>query len=224
MFTGIIQAVGTVSSAAGTARRDARGAQSYRLMIDLGDLAHGLVPGASVAVNGVCLTLERLDGTAGAFDVVPETWQRTTLADLRAGSRVHLENALRVGDPLDGHFVQGHVDGVGTVSEIDRSAGQWKLWVRLPDPLLAAVVPKGSIALHGTSLTIIDVAGDRCSVALVPTTLERTIFAQLEPNDRLNVETDILAKLVLARLGHLAPAERTGGVSWDTLRAAGYTP
>lgn len=224
MFTGIVAHVGTVV-AAGAARRDAAGALAYRLDIDLGPLAEGLLAGASVAVNGVCLTLADARGTVGGFDVVPETWRRTTLGELRPGQAVNLERSLRVGDPLDGHFVQGHVEGVGVVERVERGAGEWKLWVRVEAALAAPIVPKGSIAVDGTSLTIVDVVEDTFSVALVPTTRERTVLGRRGPGDRVNIETDILARLVLHRLhGVLARPDAPAGhgVDWDTLREAGY--
>jgi riboflavin synthase len=138
---------------------------------------------------------------------------------------VNLERSLRVGDPLDGHFVQGHVEGVGVVERVERGAGEWKLWVRVDAALIAPLVPKGSVAVDGTSLTLVDVATETFSVALVPTTRERTVLGRRGPGDRVNIETDILARLVLHRLrGVVArPDASTGhGVDWDTLREAGY--
>ncbi|MEW6250400.1 MAG: riboflavin synthase [Planctomycetota bacterium] len=227
MFTGVVQAVGTVVGVEATPRRHADGSLAHRLDIDLGGLAEGLVPGASVAVNGACLTIASpLRGSVAAFDVVPETWRRTTLRNLQANTAVNLERALRAGDPLDGHFVQGHVEGLATVMRIERGGGEWKLWTRVPPELMGPIVPKGSITLDGVSLTVVDVDGASFSVALVPTTLQRTVFGRRQPGDEVNVETDILARLVIARLAALMPAQagaRTGGdVTWDKLREAGF--
>lgn len=224
MFTGIVAGIGTVV-ASGATSRDGTGALAHRVEIELGPLAEGLVTGASVAVNGACLTLAASRGTVGCFDVVPETWRRTTLSTLRPGESVNLERSLRVGDPLDGHFVQGHVEGVGVVDRVDRGAGEWKLWVRVEQALTPPIVPKGSIAVDGVSLTVIDVAGDTFSVALVPTTRERTILGRRRPGDRVNIETDILARLVLHRLQALRGTTGESvadGVDWNTLRDAGY--
>ncbi len=226
MFTGIIQRVGTVVRVAPTPCRSNGSTPAHRLEIELGPLADGLQLGASVAVNGVCLTLALLRGRSGGFDVVPETWSRTTLSELQPGDEAHLECSLRVGDPLDGHFVQGHVDGTGRIDRIDRGQGEWKLWLRTERALLPFIVPKGSIALDGTSLTVVDVADDRFSVVLVPTTLQRTTFRNRRLESRVNIETDILARLVVSRLTGAAPpsgsAAEATGLSWDKLRAGGY--
>lgn len=229
MFAGIIAAVGHVLAIDATPRQHGDGGRAYRLEIELGALADGLPTGASVAVNGACLTVAAVRGTCGVFDVVPETWHRTTLSRLRTGDPVNLERSLRVGDPIDGHFVQGHVEAIGTVDRLERGQGEWKLWVAVDAALMPAIVPKGSIALDGTSLTVIDVVAQRFSVALVPTTLDRTVLGQRRPGDAVNVETDILARLVARRLAELTggqPTVETGsvGVSWDKLRASGFLP
>lgn len=229
MFTGIIAAVGHVVAVDATPRRHGDGGHAYRLELELGALADGLPTGASVAVNGACLTVATVRGTRGVFDVVPETWQRTTLSRLRTRDPVNLERSLRVGDPIDGHFVQGHVEAVGSVDRLERGQGEWKLWVAVDAALMPAIVPKGSIALDGTSLTVIDVAAQRFSVALVPTTLDRTVLGQRRPGDAVNVETDILARLVARRLAELTggqPIAEAGsaGLSWDKLRASGFLP
>jgi riboflavin synthase len=224
VFTGIVQHIGTVKSVSGRARRGPDAGDAYRLTIALGPLADGLPHGASVAINGVCLTLADADGSGGAFDVIPETWQRTTLADLQANDPVNLERSLRVGDALDGHFVQGHVDAVGRVDRIDRAGGAWKLWIAAPAELAPYVVAKGSIALDGTSLTIVDAETERFSVALIPTTLADTVLGRRQPGDRVNIETDILARLIVNRLAQLDAGLATGGVTWDRLRDAGFVP
>jgi riboflavin synthase len=226
MFAGIITHVGSVVGVEGTPRQHGGGTLADRLRIDLGPLADGLTLGASVAVNGACLTLTERAGTIGEFDVVPETWGRTTLRLLRVGDRVNLECSLRVGDPVDGHFVQGHVEGVGAVERVERGQGEWKLWMQTAAELMPAITPKGSIAIDGTSLTVVDVEADRFSVALVPTTLERTVLGRRRPGDRVNIETDILARIVLRRLATLggtpASSPELSGVSWDKLRDEGF--
>ena len=228
VFTGIIQAVETVVRVDAAPRARDGGTPAYRLEIELGELAEGLELGASVAVNGACLTLAKRAATLGSFDVVPETWNRTTLAQLRRGDHVNLERSLCVGDPLDGHFVQGHVDGVGQVERVDRSQGQWKLWVRYEPELRPFLVPKGSVALDGTSLTLVDVADGRLSVALVPTTLTRTTLVNRRSGDRVNIETDILARLVANRLGPRGESAResatANGLTWDRIQGGGFAP
>ncbi len=226
MFTGIIQAVGAVVGVETAPRPHADGVLAHRLEIELGELAHGLQLGASVAINGVCLTLAERRGTIGSFDAVPETWGRTNLRGLQAGDPVHLENSLRAGDPIDGHFVQGHVDGTGVIDRVDRAHGGWKLWITTEPPLMPFIVPKGSVALDGTSLTVVDVVETRFSVALVPTTLKQTTFGRRQPGYRVNIETDILARLVIGRLAAFPAAsgrpDGTSGLSWDSLRAGGF--
>jgi riboflavin synthase len=219
MFTGIIQAIGTVIDVAPRIGRD--GARSQRLQVDLGPLAEGLALGASVAVQGACLTASEQRGNVVGFDVVPETWERTTLRQLGRGARVHLERSLGVGDPLDGHFVQGHVDGTGVIASVERGGGEWQLHIETTPDLMPYIVPKGSIAIDGTSLTLVAVRENTFSVALVPTTLERTTFADRQLGSPVNIETDILARLVLSRLESLGV---TGGqgVTWDKLRAGGF--
>lgn len=228
VFTGIIQAVGTVARVDAVLRMRDGDSPAYRLEIELGNLAVGLERGASVAINGACLTLAQRRATVGGFDVVPETWHQTTLADLRRGDRVNLEPALRVGDRLDGHFVQGHVDGIGHVERVDRQQGEWKLWVRHAPALRRFLVPKGSIALDGTSLTLVDVVEGRFCVALVPTTLARTTLAERRPGDRINIETDILARLVASRLELRDDATpetpAADGLTWDQIRGGGHAP
>lgn len=223
MFTGIVQALGNVQAVDAAARLTPAGAAAWRLVVDVGALAEGLALGASVAVNGACLTVAELRGSAAGFDVVPETWQRTTLRHLQRGDQVHLERSLRAGDAFDGHFVQGHVDGVGTVDRVERGRGAWKLWVRCPPDLLRYVVPKGSVALDGTSLTVVDAEPTRFSVALVPTTLERTHLGRKQTGDPLNIETDLLVRAVLSRLDGLL-SRRAGGLSWQALEEAGLVP
>lgn len=227
MFTGIIEHVGSVRrlQVAATAAAGAR-----RLALDLGPLVNGLAPGASVAVNGACLTLAESQGSVGSFDVIPETWQRTNLSRLRVGDPVNLERSLRLGDRLDGHFVQGHVDGTAVVERVDRAGGDWKLWMTMPPELMPFLVPKGSIALDGASLTLVDVTERACSVALVPTTLARTTLSKLAPGDIVNVETDLLARLVVARLAALSgeaampTATAATGLTWERLRESGFAP
>jgi riboflavin synthase len=182
MFTGIIEATGSVRAARRTS-------QGLRLEMD----APWKIPeGASVAVNGVCLS--SLEGKGLAFDVIPETLSRTTLGSLRAGSRVNLERALAAGSRLDGHIVQGHVDGRGIVESLTRKDGAVTLAIRAPADLADQIVPKGSIAVDGVSLTVVDVVDRRFGIALIPTTLRRTTLGRLRKGDRVNLETDVLAK------------------------------
>ncbi len=225
MFTGIIQAVGSVINVERTPRR--HGATvAHRLDLDAGDLLNDVQLGASVAVNGVCLTLAARSGSQVGFDVVPETWSRSTLGRLAPGARVNLERSLRVGDPLDGHFVQGHVDAIGKIDAVDRNAGEWRVWVQTDAALLPLVTPKGSVAIDGTSLTVADLEASRFSVALVPTTLEKTVLQHRQPGDAVNIETDILARLVRQRLASItgsgSAAMMQAGLTWQQLQEGGF--
>jgi riboflavin synthase len=185
VFTGLVREVGTVLSMDGG-----------RLTLDAPVTARDAQPGDSVAVDGVCLTVvERGDATL-AFDAVPETLSRTSLGTLEHGSRVNLEPALRAGDALGGHYVQGHVDGVGTVRSVEPEGDGRRIWLDAPAGILRYVVEKGSIAVQGTSLTVAATDGDGFAVALIPHTLEETTLDRLAPGDRVNLEADVLAKYV----------------------------
>jgi riboflavin synthase len=161
--------------------------------------------GGSVAINGVCLTAETVGGTRLSFHAVPETLSRSALGQLVDGSRVNLEPALRAGDAMGGHIVQGHVDGIGTVRSIDAEGEGLRLTIEAGDETLRYCVEKGSITVEGVSLTIAALHDDAFEVALIPHTLAETTLALLEPGRRVNLEVDVLAKYV-ERL--LAPRAR----------------
>jgi riboflavin synthase len=205
MFTGLIEAIGAV-----IATRTSGG--GLALEVDAGALAKGNAIGASVAVNGVCLTVTAISGPRLTFDVSPETLGRTTFATARPGQRVHLERALQLGGRLDGHLVQGHVDGLATVAGVARDGASWRCSYRLPEALLPQVVLKGSIALDGVSLTIASLDSDVVTVAVVPHTAANTLLAEAPPGARVHVETDIIGKYVarLLGVGHAGPAAGHG--------------
>ena len=213
MFTGIVRHVGQVVTVAA-----ARGGR--RLTIDLGPLAEGVGPGDSVCVSGTCLTVCALADVQADFDVISETLSRTTLGDLRAGGRVNLERALGVGGALDGHIVQGHVDGLAEVRDI-RRAGEWRVELTCTKDLTDQMVPKGSAALDGVSLTLAEVADGRFCVALIPETLSGTTLGELTEGRRVNVETDILGKYVRRYLEGLT-GQTGGGLTIEKLRQAGF--
>jgi riboflavin synthase len=185
VFTGLVREVGTVRSLDGG-----------RLTLEAAETAARAALGDSVAIDGVCLTVVARDGATLAFEAVPETLARTSLGDLRAGSRVNVEPALRAGDALGGHYVQGHVDGVGSVRSVEPEGAGRRVWFDAPPELVRYVVEKGSIAVDGTSLTVAAVDDAGFAVALIPHTLEATTLGELEPGDRVNLETDVLAKYV----------------------------
>jgi riboflavin synthase len=213
MFTGLIEKTGRVS-------RLVPGGGPARLEVQQPEMASEASPGESIAVNGACLTVSKVSGADIAFDVVGETLARTTLGDLRPGERVNLERALRLGDRLGGHLVQGHVDGVASVESID-PGGEWRrARFSLAPELAGLLVEKGSVAVDGVSLTVAEVTESAFAVALIPTTLAETTLGDLAPGRKVNVETDLIGKYV-ARL--LARGEKTeGGVSLETLRREGF--
>lgn len=212
MFTGIIRHVGSVRSAA-------EAGESRRLRVNCGPLSEQMRPGDSLAVAGACLTAVSVAGTDAEFDVGGETLSRTALGRLAAGSRVNLERPLRVGDRLDGHLVQGHVDGTAEVVDIRRGE-PWVMVFSAGRELTDPMVPKGSIAVDGVSLTLVEVAEDRFSVALIPTTLEETTLGELGISDVVNVETDVLSKYVRRWLSGVAASP--DGLTLDKLREAGF--
>jgi riboflavin synthase len=185
MFTGLIREVGTVASMVGG-----------RLTIDAPETAQGVQLGDSVAIDGVCLTVVECVDSTLAFDTVPETLARTALGTLDQGSRVNLEPALRAGDALGGHYVQGHVDGVGAVQSTAPEGDGRRVRFEAPAELLRYIVEKGSIAVQGTSLTVAAVDEVGFEVALIPHTLQATTLGELAPEQPVNLETDVLAKYV----------------------------
>ena len=183
-------------------------------------VATGVKLGDSVAINGVCLTAAATDGAVVGFDAVAETLERSNLGRLAAGSKVNLEPALRVGDGLDGHIVQAHVDGTARISRIDRAAGQYTIAFAAEKALTDDMVAKGSVAIDGVSLTLVDVADGSFSVTLIPTTLAATTLPGLRGGDVVNIETDILGKYVRRMLS--GTADSSGGVTLQKLRDAGF--
>jgi riboflavin synthase len=167
-----------------------------RLVVEAPQTAPAVELGGSVAVDGVCLTAVAIEPPRLSFDAVPETLARSSLGTLEAGSRVNLEPALRAGEPLGGHQVQGHVDGVATVRSVEPEGQGRRVWFDAPPELLRYVVEKGSVAVQGASLTVAGLDGAGFAVALIPHTLQATTFSGLAPGDPVNLEVDVLAKYV----------------------------
>jgi riboflavin synthase len=204
MFTGIVEAQGTVVES--TERPSAR-----RLTFATTLPVENLPLGASIAVDGVCLTVvERSPGRFTA-DVGPETLARTTLVARQVGDRVHLERPLAIGDALGGHLVAGHVDGVGTVALSRRRGDALDLEIAAPADIARYLVPKGSITVDGVSLTVNTVAGDRFGVTLVPHTLAVTLLAERAVGATVNLEADLIAKHVERLVSHYLAAAGVGG-------------
>jgi riboflavin synthase len=212
MFTGIIEKTARVIGVA-------EGPMFRRLTVavDWDDVR----PGESIAVNGACLTVAELAAGEVGFDVVRETLDKTNLGLLAQGDSVHLERALRVGDRIDGHFVQGHVDGTAALLRQASDEREWRLVLEAPPDLAKYIIPKGSVALDGVSLTVARVEGNVFEVALIPTTLRLTLLGRRPPGWPFNLEADVLSKTVIARLEHL---ERGGGGAEDTGGTRGAQP
>jgi riboflavin synthase len=194
MFTGIVETIGTAASVS-----DAR----IRIVSDLKDL----VVGESISVNGVCLTVTEPEAGAFSADISEETSRRTSLGALMPGTQVNLERAMRADGRFGGHIVQGHVDGVGNVAELEQLEGSSEMWFRIPVELERYLVSKGSVTIEGVSLTVASLERGRFSVALIPHTLVSTTFGTKLPGDPVNIEVDILAKYVERLLGYARPEE-----------------
>lgn len=189
MFTGIVEERGRIRSAG-------PGPSGVRLAVECRTVASDATLGASVAVNGVCLTVVERDESGLSFDLVSETRDRSALGDLRPGDPVNLERPVTLVTRLGGHLVQGHVDGVGTVESVVQNGGSATITVRMPDGLDRYVVEKGSIAVDGVSLTVATLDESTFTVALVPHTLTLTTLGERRPGDRVNLEVDVVSKYI----------------------------
>jgi riboflavin synthase len=192
MFTGLIETLGVI--------RRVSDSNGIRTIVVAAPFAADVFLGESIAVNGACLTVVEQTGAELTFEAVPETLLKTNLGDLQVGDRVNLERALRVGDRLGGHWVQGHVDGVGRIASRQEESDGQLVWFDCPEELTRQMVSKGSIAIEGVSLTLVEVNRARFSVALIPFTLAQTTLGWKQPGDRVNIETDILGKYALKAL------------------------
>jgi len=189
VFTGIVREVGRVVEAGG-------GDAGRTIVVDAPQTAQSTAVGDSVAIGGVCLTAEAVDGPQIRFHAVAETLSRTTLGEVSAGQEVNVEPALRAGEPLGGHLVQGHVDGRGTVGSVEPEGEGLRVVVEAPQEILRYCVEKGSITVDGVSLTVAELHDDAFAVALVPHTLSATTLGDLVPGQDVNLEIDVLAKYV----------------------------
>jgi riboflavin synthase len=196
MFTGIIQHVGKIakvikkgSSLQLTLKADSLGITSTK--------GGQVKAGDSIAINGVCLTVTSKSGQKNeyfTFDVVPETVKRTTLGKLKAGNRVNIESAIRAGEAFGGHFVQGHIDTTGIISSIKKQGEEYLMQIRCPAKIIESIIEKGSVAVDGVSLTVVNAQSDHFSVALIPFTLTHTILGEKKIGDGVNIELDIIGK------------------------------
>jgi riboflavin synthase len=195
MFTGIVKGIGIVTSIS----KSRSGAETV-IRVRLGKFGRGLKRGDSVCINGACLTATKPSKGEAEFEMVAETIRRTNLGHVKRGEMVNIERSLRVGDRLEGHFVLGHVDGTGIIEDIQKMSSEAIIWIKLDKWLAKSLVPKGSIAVDGVSLTLIGIEGDRVSVSLIPHTLKVTTLGMKSRGDRVNIETDILGKYIMRNL------------------------
>lgn len=167
------------------------------MVVDLGKHGKGLKIGQSVALNGVCLTVTKLSKNGCTFEMIEETTKKTDLGNLKPGGIVNIERSLKAGDRLEGHFVLGHVDGVGAIKKIEKKPKEVQVWFEVPKNLSKYVVKKGSIAVDGISLTVVETKNNLASVCLIPHTIDITNFKTRKVGDKINIETDILGKYIL---------------------------
>jgi len=211
MFTGLIEEIGVISRFSGA-----------ELAIMAETTLEDLSIGDSIAVNGVCLTVVALNSDNFVVQVSPETLARTTLSDLRPGHAVNLERAMAAGARFGGHFVLGHIDGVGRVSTV-REQGEFSLWrFQAPAEVACYLVPKGSVAVDGISLTVVEPAQDTFGVAIIPTTLKQTTLANRRPGDAVNIEADIIGKHIYHYVKDMKGGAGNGSVTLDILSRQGF--
>ncbi len=193
MFTGIVEGIGKIMEI----RDNTKNRSAIKMTVDLGKNSKGLKLGQSVALNGVCLTVTKINDSKCDFEMIEETTKKTDLGNLRVGGIVNIERSLKVGERLEGHFVLGHVDGVGIIKKIEKKPKEVQFWFEVPKNLARFIVQKGSIAIDGISLTVVDVKKNLASVCLIPHTIEVTNFSTRKVGDKINIETDILGKYLL---------------------------
>jgi riboflavin synthase len=215
VFTGLVECVGTVVSIS----PPSGGVASIGL--DAPQIASCVAVGESVAVSGACLTATASGGRIFYAQMMAETLRSTRLGSLKTGERVNLERALKLGGRLDGHMVLGHVDAVGAVARVDPDGDSKKIWITAPDNISWGVAPKGSVAIDGVSLTVIDSGDDMFSVGLIPATLSGTTLGFLAPGGRVNIEIDVMARYV-ARMFRRDDAAAAGGITWEKLSEYGW--
>ena len=214
MFTGLIEAVCEVRSVS------SGGAGGGSLVVDLGALAEDCRLGDSVAISGACLTATRIEGTAVTFALSPETLAKSTLGSLRPPAKVNVERAMKATDRFGGHIVQGHVDGTGAVRAVKTLGEFADMEFDVEQELLTQMVPKGSVAIDGVSLTVASVAPQSFRVAAIPETLARTTLGGARTGQRVNIEVDIVVKIVRRQLEAMLPSQRP--LTVERLHEMGY--
>ena len=219
MFTGIIEDLGKIQSVQ-------RGSHSVKLRIASELIVSDVKAGDSIAVNGICLTVTAYDSSSFTVDVMPETLKKTNLAELKPGQEVNLERALRLSDRLGGHLVSGHIDGVGTIITSVKQDIAVVMEISYPRELGKYLVPKGSVAVDGASLTVVEVRADSFTVSLIPHTRGITTLGRKQPGQTVNLEMDVIAKylekLISPRGYTTSPEQTTGGLNLEFLAHHGF--
>ncbi|MDD5135556.1 MAG: riboflavin synthase [Phycisphaerae bacterium] len=213
MFTGIIETVGRVSGVF-----PAKG--GLRLVINVSGVLDDVKPGDSIAVNGVCLTAKTIKTDMVEFDVSAESVSKTTAGKLKAGVQVNVERAMRASDRFGGHFVQGHIDAVGKVKAIEKKGDFWGFVFAVDEAVKDYLVSKGSIAIDGVSLTIAEIDKNSFGVAIIPATFENTTFKNYKVGDAVNIETDVLCRIIRKQIGNILPGK--SGMTIEKLKEMGF--
>ncbi len=213
MFTGIIEHLGKVTQIK-------KQADSAVIVVDIAQMSKDVNSGDSIAINGACLTVTHIKGSEVSFDVSTETLSKTTIGELKASDRVNVESSLRIGDKLGGHFVTGHVDGVGAINRKESETGQCTMWFSVSKELANMMIKKGSVAVDGISLTIVELEEKTFSVALIPYTLEETSLGFKKVGQKVNIETDMLGKWVKRIL--VTDDKAVSGITEEMLKEKGF--
>ncbi|MFZ5643317.1 MAG: riboflavin synthase [Bacillota bacterium] len=218
MFTGLVEELGTI-------RGLAKGADSARIHIQAQKVLEDIKTGDSIAVNGVCLTAVEFERNYFVADVMAETLGKTNLAALKPGDRVNLERALRLGDRLGGHLVSGHIDGVGTIARREKHDIATLITISAPPAVMKYIIKKGSVAIDGTSLTVVDFTESNFQVSLIPHTAHMTTVGFKKTGDTVNLEGDLVGKYIerlMVTRQELEPEKRPGGLTMDFLAEKGF--
>jgi riboflavin synthase len=215
MFTGIIQTVANIAD------RKLSG-KAGKLVVELKTPLANPVKGESIAVNGACLTLESSSGNLLTFHVLQETFSKTNLGSLPTGSEVNIERAMSLGDRLGGHLVTGHIDAACTVKKLEKKGDDWVISVNYPKELGAFLVEKGSVAVDGVSLTLVDVKKDYFTVHLIPSTMDMTSLSGRKAGDLVNIETDLIGKYVLNHLRASEAMRDNKNIDMNVLHKSGW--
>ncbi|MHB8927337.1 MAG: riboflavin synthase [Bacillota bacterium] len=215
MFTGFVEEIGKIAAIVKSAR-------SARITIKSQKVLEGVQLGDSIATNGICLTVTAFDRDGFTVDAIAETMHRTNLKDLSSGSEINLERALRLGDRLGGHIVSGHIDGTGVIKAREKEDNAFWITVEAPPNILKYIVPKGSVAIDGVSLTVVDVDDTTFKVSIIPHTQDKTTLLKKEANDVVNVECDMIGKYVEKLLGTEQKEPDKKGIDMKFLNDNGF--